>query len=264
MYSIYVFFLKSYIATANIAILINSPPKKKISLFLLLCSSSISLQGEKVRWKAKEGLTDLNQLDILMPRMTAQTFFEKQTNKNKKFIVSILFFGRISMTAGKQNWTLHNFPATSSFNFSTVCSFRNGRRTGSSCTLPARMALPASSFSTRPRPGVRARAEAAEAGPTRKPGDWTRRSSGCRSASPSCRRWRRPAPRTTWLPSVWRPTTRRTCSPPSTASPWTGWRLCATSHSRYRGTFNRGLRTGTTVSSNPDPGRTAIVTHVSY
>lgn len=159
------------------------------------------------------------------------------------------------MTAGKQNWTLQIFQPLMFFSLFNLF-FRNGRRTGLSCTLPARMVSPASSSSTHPQPGGRARAGAAGVGPTRKLGSWTRRSSGCRSASPSCQRWRRPAPRTTWRPSVWRPTTRRTCSPPSTVSPWTGWRPCATSHSRYLGTFKRG----TTISSNPDLDRTAIVT----
>lgn len=126
---------------------------------------------------------------------------------------------------------------------STSFSSRNGRRIGLSCTRPARMASPASSSSTRQQPAGPARVAAAGAAATRKPGGWTRRSSACQSASPSCRQWRRPAPRTTWRPSAWRPTTRRTCLLLRTPSPWTGWRLCATLRSRYCKTFNSGLCT---------------------
>lgn len=114
-----------------------------------------------------------------------------------------------------------------------ISFIRNGRKTGSSCTLPAKTALRASSSSTPPQEEVGEPVEAQEVGPMRKPGSWTKRSSACLSAFPSCRPWWRTVPKKTWQPSAWRPTTRRTSLLQRRTLPRTGWIPCVTSHFRY-------------------------------
>ena len=121
------------------------------------------------------------------------------------------------------------FLSNLAFFFSPI---RNGRRTGSSSTPPAKMASPAWSFTTR-LPAEVGLAEAREAVPTRKPGSWTRRSSACRSASPFCPLWQRAVPKKTWQRFVWKQMTRRTCLQQKRTQPRSGWTPCVTLRFRY-------------------------------
>lgn len=117
------------------------------------------------------------------------------------------------MNSPKTLLVLHRRVKTSSY---PSLLFRNGRRTGLYSTQRVKTALHGLSF-------MIARAALMINLALRK---WTRRSFVCQNASAYFLLSLKPAPKKTWLPSVWRPMTRRTSLQLRNILPMSGWRRC--------------------------------------